>query len=71
MENFDVTSSHCWWGRLNKIWLAFQHLHDITKLRIEFDKNRSSSFEEYLTHKYRHRRQTDRQTRTGDPFIIL
>ena len=28
---YFMTSSHCWWGRLGKFWLALYHRDDIHK----------------------------------------
>ena len=59
MQNVEVTSSVCWWGWLDKFWLAFYYLHDIPDLQIKFDNNQSGSFGESLYNKNRYRRQTD------------
>ena len=69
MYNFEVTSSHCWWGRLDKVELAFHRLDDSHSMHIKFDNNRSDSFGDYQSNKNRHRRRTDRQTETGLLFF--
>ena len=38
-------------------------------LHIKFDKNRSTSFGEYLSNKNPHGRRTDTHTETRDPFF--
>ena len=48
MYNFEVMSSHWWWGWLDKFWLAFYHLYDIPNINTKFHNNRSSSFGDYL-----------------------
>ena len=71
--NFEVTSSHYWWGWLDKFWLGFCHLNDIPNISTQFDNNRPSTFGDYLSNTNwdgrQTDRQTDRQTKMGDLFL--
>ena len=51
VQNFVITSLHCWRGQLNKFWLAFYHLQDIRKVYMKFDNNWANSFGDYPPNK--------------------
>ena len=42
MYDFDVASSYCWWGRLDKFGQRFT-IYMVFMIHIKFDNNRSGS----------------------------
>ena len=70
MYNFEGTSLHYWWGRLDKVCLGFYHLHNIHSTHIKVGNNRSNNFGVFcLTKIVTDDGQAGRHTETREPFF--